>query len=233
MTDRRPRTLLPVVLGALTSGLMSSSCCVIQLLLNYTSIGCAGFSALTPYRTHFRLVTAALLAALFINGGVNRRSLTTTAVTLALVFSQDALAAYNTGRLPPALQALLGTWAWPPPAAQPSPPAATRYQLEVAGIRCEACAARIKGVVAAVPGVANTAVQFSKRQVEVWASGSGLNTGQLVAAIEGAGYTAQVTHRDCFNDRHQQQPCTGRLQPAAATQPVDATPQAQQDASEL
>jgi copper chaperone CopZ len=213
---------------------MSSSCCVIQLLLNYTSIGCAGFSALTPYRTHFRLVTAALLAALFMNGGVNRRSLTTTAVTLALVFSQDALAAYNTGRLPPALQALLGTWAWPPPAAQQQPPpASTRYQLEVAGIRCEACAARIKGVVAAVPGVANTTVNFSKRQVEVWASGSGLDTDHLVAAIGGAGYTAQVTHRDCFDDRHQQQPCTGHLQPAAATQPVDATPHAQQDSLEL
>jgi copper chaperone CopZ len=204
---------------------MSSSCCVIQLLLNYTSIGCAGFSALTPYRNHFRLVTAALLAALFMNGGVNRRSLTTTAVTLALVFSQDALAAYNSGRLPPALQALLDTLAWAPPAAQPQPPAATRYQLEVAGIRCEACAARIKGVVAAVPGVANTSVHFSERQVEVWVAGSGLDTGHLLAAIEGAGYTAQVTQQDCFNDRHQQQPCTGPPQPAAATQqPAAGTP---------
>ena len=32
-------TDLPVVLGALTGGLLSSSCCVIQLLLNYLSVG--------------------------------------------------------------------------------------------------------------------------------------------------------------------------------------------------
>jgi hypothetical protein len=44
-------------LGALTGGLLSSSCCVIQLVLNYTSIGCAGFSALTPYRHVFRAIT--------------------------------------------------------------------------------------------------------------------------------------------------------------------------------
>ena len=32
---------LPVVLGALTGGLLSSSCCVIQLVLNSLSVGCA------------------------------------------------------------------------------------------------------------------------------------------------------------------------------------------------
>jgi hypothetical protein len=46
-------------LGALTGGLLSSSCCVIQLVLNYTSIGCAGFSALTPYKHVFRAITGA------------------------------------------------------------------------------------------------------------------------------------------------------------------------------
>jgi len=30
---------LPVVLGALTGGLLSSSCCVIQLVLNSLSVG--------------------------------------------------------------------------------------------------------------------------------------------------------------------------------------------------
>ncbi|KAF6254320.1 hypothetical protein COO60DRAFT_333071 [Scenedesmus sp. NREL 46B-D3] len=50
-------------LGALTGGLLSSSCCVIQLVLNYTSIGCAGFSALTPYRHVFRAITGAGFAA--------------------------------------------------------------------------------------------------------------------------------------------------------------------------
>jgi hypothetical protein len=34
-----PKGDLPVVLGALTGGLLSSSCCVIQLVLNSLSVG--------------------------------------------------------------------------------------------------------------------------------------------------------------------------------------------------
>ena len=34
---------LPVVLGALTSGLLASSCCIVQLVLNSLSIGCGGW----------------------------------------------------------------------------------------------------------------------------------------------------------------------------------------------
>jgi hypothetical protein len=37
-------------LWATIAGLLSSSCCVIQLGLNAMSLGCAGFSILTPYR---------------------------------------------------------------------------------------------------------------------------------------------------------------------------------------
>lgn len=53
------RTLGLAVLG----GLLSSSCCVLQLLLNALSVGCAGFSALTPYRPLFLALTASSLGA--------------------------------------------------------------------------------------------------------------------------------------------------------------------------
>ncbi len=43
---------------AVLGGLLSSSCCVLQLALNAASLGCAGFSALTPYRPLFLAATA-------------------------------------------------------------------------------------------------------------------------------------------------------------------------------
>jgi hypothetical protein len=43
---------------AVLGGLLSSSCCVLQLALNALSFGCAGFSALTPYRPLFLAATA-------------------------------------------------------------------------------------------------------------------------------------------------------------------------------
>jgi hypothetical protein len=47
---------------AVVGGLLSSSCCVIQLALNAMSVGCAGFSVLTPYRPSLIAVTALGLA---------------------------------------------------------------------------------------------------------------------------------------------------------------------------
>lgn len=44
---------------AVLGGLLSSQCCVIQLALNAMSVGCAGFSALTPYRPAFLAATTA------------------------------------------------------------------------------------------------------------------------------------------------------------------------------
>ena len=36
---------------AVLGGLLCSSCCIVQLLLNSFSVGCAGFAVLTPYRS--------------------------------------------------------------------------------------------------------------------------------------------------------------------------------------
>lgn len=46
---------------AILGGLLSSQCCVIQLALNVMSVGCAGFSALSPYRPAFLAATTASL----------------------------------------------------------------------------------------------------------------------------------------------------------------------------
>lgn len=212
---------------ALTSGLLASSCCVLQLALNAASIGCAGFSALTPYRPFFRALTAASLAALAARQGLtDRRTLATAAAALALAASSDVLAAVNRRggggettpttplppmlllpplvaaplrralaplNLPPVLRAYLDAVTLPPP-PPPSTDAPKRVALRVKGIRCEACAARVRGALQRVPGVLNATVDVDRGEAVAYVVGSDEEQDELVAAVEGlkAGYEAEV-----------------------------------------
>ncbi|MEZ5840468.1 MAG: heavy metal translocating P-type ATPase [Hyphomicrobiales bacterium] len=60
--------------------------------------------------------------------------------------------------------------------------------LDVTGMTCAACAARIEKVLGRVPGVAEASVNLALEQVTV--SGAGLDTAAIVLAIEGAGFGA-------------------------------------------
>ncbi|GIL95921.1 hypothetical protein Vretimale_1837 [Volvox reticuliferus] len=80
---------------SLAGGLLSSSCCIIQLALNLMNLGCAGFAVLTPWKTQFRTFTFVALAHLIYRDKLNRRSLLTIALTIALMFSQDAVRLHN------------------------------------------------------------------------------------------------------------------------------------------
>jgi copper chaperone CopZ len=88
---------------SLIGGLLSSSCCVIQLLLNSLQLGCAGFAVLIPWQPHFRTLTLLALAHLVYREGLSRRSLLTVVATVALMFSQDVVRFHNlrTGLRPP------------------------------------------------------------------------------------------------------------------------------------
>jgi copper chaperone CopZ len=241
----RPPTATTTTAAALASGLLASSCCVLQLALNAASVGCAGFSALTPYQPLFRALTAASLAALAAKQGIaDRRTLVTAAVALALAASSDVLAAVNRGGggrgggagggvaspvpllpllpplvaaplrralvlargLPPrgALRAYLdascgggggggeggGMSALSPP---PPPAAASLVKLRVRGVRCEACAARVRGALQAVGGVVNATVDVERGEAAVWflgadskdSDGGGEPQQLLVEAVEG------------------------------------------------
>lgn len=234
--------------AALASGLLASSCCVLQLALNAASIGCAGFSALTPYRHVFRALTAASLAALAARQGLtDRRTLATAALALALAASSDVLGAANRGLgggrapdgsssplpllplppLPPLVAAGLRRALAPldlPPShflrayldaalvkgggvgggggaetEATTTQAPKRVALRVRGIRCEACAARVKGALllhgAGGKGqVINATVETGSGEAVVYVLGEEEaeeeRARSLVAAIEGlnAGY---------------------------------------------
>lgn len=207
-------------LGALTGGLLSSSCCIIQLVLNYTSIGCAGFSALTPYRHVFRAITAGTLGYLLLSQGLNRRTVTTLLLSLALATSQDLLAARNTG----SLQQLLAGWGVTGRTGQQQqhqqpqqpPVAASKTMLQVQGMRCEACAARLRGNLAAVEGVDGCTVQLVAGVVEVWSnSSSPVQPDVLLEAVRATdnSYDVRLLSQECFDAGEAQMPC-----PAAAGQ---------------
>lgn len=53
-----------VTFFSMISSLLASSCCIIQLLLNLFSIGCAGFAIFDKYEIHFLLMTTFFLCIL-------------------------------------------------------------------------------------------------------------------------------------------------------------------------
>jgi copper chaperone CopZ len=192
-------------------GLLSSSCCVLQLLLNWASIGCVGFSALTPYRGAFRGLTGALLAYLLYSQGLNRHSVATLLLSTALMVSQDVVAVHNRGEaLPRSVQDALQRARWRQHGRQQQPPAATRTQLAVTGLRCEACAARLRRSLAAVPGVDGCTVAFNEGLVEVWSNRSqpvGVAELRDAVAATDSSYSVTDVSRVCFDASEQRQPC--------------------------
>ncbi|GIL42351.1 hypothetical protein Vafri_344, partial [Volvox africanus] len=109
---------------SLLGGLLSSSCCVIQLVLNLLNMGCAGFAALTPWKTQFRAFTFIVLGHLIHRDKLNRKNLLTIALTIALMFSQDAVRLHNlyTGLEAPATAKPNGRYVHPSRKAEaPSP----------------------------------------------------------------------------------------------------------------
>ncbi|KAH9269100.1 hypothetical protein BASA83_008851 [Batrachochytrium salamandrivorans] len=87
------------VIAATTASLLSSSCCVIQLLLNYLSLGCAGFSILTPYRMELTAISVSLLATTVWKAGLSWKTGLTLCISVCLMLSPDGVATYNDGRL--------------------------------------------------------------------------------------------------------------------------------------
>ena len=152
-----------------------------------------------PYRLFLRLTTAALLGILLIRSGVSRRALGTVMCSLLLTYSEDAVTLIN--RHGSMRQLLQRTGLLRKRAAPPSPPAVVRWQLDVQGMRCQACAARVRTSVAVLPGVRNATVELGEGRVEVWAESGGPVTGDVlkgtISGIDDA-YAVAVTSRDCF-----------------------------------
>ncbi|KAH7049090.1 hypothetical protein BKA57DRAFT_463020 [Linnemannia elongata] len=82
-------------ISAITLGLLSSSCCIIQLALNLLSVGCAGFSVLTPYRPLFLTFSSLLVLVTIYKYRWSSRSALTLALVLTLTTTPEMVAVYN------------------------------------------------------------------------------------------------------------------------------------------
>jgi copper chaperone CopZ len=204
----KQRSMLGSVALALGGGLLSSSCCTIQLVLNYLSLGCAGFSAITPYQRHLRAATGSVLAFSIVRHGW-RRSLATIVLSLGLMFSQEAVKLYDQGALP-GLAWIRGSsrgmqqgehgaggggTAAPAGLAGAGAPqdAGSRFTLQVQGIKCEGCASRLKHALLAQPGVRDAAVYFAEQQAVVWTRGRDFGFAELVFAIKQVNFGYRVS----------------------------------------
>ncbi|KAF9537625.1 hypothetical protein EC957_007852 [Mortierella hygrophila] len=82
-------------ISAATLGLLSSSCCLIQLALNLLSVGCAGFSVLTPYRPLFLVFSSLLVLVTIYKYRWSSRTALTLALVLTLTTTPEMVAVYN------------------------------------------------------------------------------------------------------------------------------------------
>ncbi|KAG0267518.1 hypothetical protein BGZ95_002830 [Linnemannia exigua] len=80
---------------AVILGLLSSSCCLIQLALNLMSVGCAGFSILTPYRPLFLAFSSLLVLFNLFNYRWSPRTAWTVALVVTLTTTPEMVAIYN------------------------------------------------------------------------------------------------------------------------------------------
>ncbi|KAI8901896.1 hypothetical protein BC833DRAFT_575997 [Globomyces pollinis-pini] len=141
---------------AIGSALLASSCCVIQLILNYVSYTCAGFSVLTPYRIEFTTISIILLTVISLRNGF-LKSIPTITISILLMNSPEILHWYNKSEY--SLEYLKLS----------SPPllkyqTCIKYQYSIKGLKCEGCAQKLKSTIDSVDGVRSSSVDFQSPQ---------------------------------------------------------------------
>lgn len=180
-----------LALGAVIAGVATSSCCILPMLLALLGAGGAGLgSALAPYRPLFFGITVVLVAiALWIA----HRPGTPTSEQ-----AEDccARAPARLRRWPTWLMSAfaLGVAALPfamDGSAGPSGDCKDRLELRVSGMTCAGCEVHITTELLGVPGVTSAGANYERGTA--WACLLDPVTNEsLVAAVERAGYTANV-----------------------------------------
>ncbi len=182
------------LLAASLGGLLSSSCCTIQLVLNSVSVGCAGFAVLDRFRPFFLFFTFSSLAYKTAMYDVRLhhkpwRSLSTWIVALVLATSPAVVRRLNRG----GSGGLVAGAAGQPPLLL--------LQYKVVGMKCEACANGLKNALEALDTDVHADVLFEEGVVFVekksMAADAALELG-IAGVFEERGYTSEkVQQRNC------------------------------------
>ena len=131
-------------LPALTA-LLSSSCCIIQLMLNFFSISCAGFAVLTPYRPILTTFTTLLLSYNLITIKNKRKAWFPLIISIMIMISPEIVQWMN--QLSATTTTRIGHY----------------YRIHLDGLGCEACANRIKNTLTSVDWISNAKIYFDNK----------------------------------------------------------------------
>ena len=170
------------LLAATVGGLLSSSCCAVQLLLNSISVGCAGFAVLDRFRSLFLCLTFSSLAYKTVVYDVRLhknpfRSLPTWLVAVALASAPLMVRRLNRGGA-----LTLGGSSSPSSLDGRHVKGPVMLQYSVRGMKCEACANGLKNALEALRGNLQADVLFEEGVVFLMA---GVATGVSGKGEEG------------------------------------------------
>jgi copper chaperone CopZ len=159
---RVSKARLVELLAATVGGLLSSSCCAVQLLLNSISVGCAGFAVLDRFRPLFLCLTFSSLAYKTVAYDVRLhknpwRSLPTWLVAAALASAPLLVRRLNRGGA-----LTLGGLSSPSSLQGRNVPRPVMLQYSVRGMKCEACAHGLKNALEALRGDLQANVLFEE-----------------------------------------------------------------------
>lgn len=148
-------------LGATLTGLLSSSCCIVQLILNTFSVGCAGFSLLTPFRSIFLSFTVIFLLFVITKFGIkSKQTINTLLISSLLCSSPEIVSFYNEGSIPKLTRLIIFN-------NVNTLPEKEIFMLEIQGIGCEGCANKIKRFFDSRPNVIYSKVFFNNKSAIV------------------------------------------------------------------
>lgn len=170
-------------------GLLSSSCCLIQIVLNAASFGCAGFNTvLGPLRPALLALTVGLQAA-------NWRTVLRYGWPWSAALGGTAIA-FGLALLPEALELRARHRGGAGPGAAPDG-ASVDVFLADGAMGCASCVATVAGALDEIPGVASANVSFERQCVTVFldrnASEDGKDEVELVRLrVAAAGFECRV-----------------------------------------
>eukprot|EP01065_Artemidia_motanka_P013720 TRINITY_DN1769_c0_g2_i1.p1 TRINITY_DN1769_c0_g2~~TRINITY_DN1769_c0_g2_i1.p1 ORF type:complete len:186 (+),score=35.21 TRINITY_DN1769_c0_g2_i1:73-630(+) len=132
---------------ALLGSLLGSSCCVVQLCLNALNFGCAGFAVLDPYRPVFLTLSTLTLGWKATEdsrrGRFNPASFAATCLaTASLALSPFIVRWYN---------------------RRGSVSMLSKRVYDVAGLKCEACAAGLRRTLSRSEAITSVSVRFESK----------------------------------------------------------------------
>ena len=159
------------------AGLLSSSCCLLQIMLNACSVGCAGFNTVLgpvrPYFMAFALTLQVLMwQAVIADAAPLGPAIQSTALTTCLTFLPEALNLAMQGSA--------------------VPPAEDDLRLRVDGMGCTACSVKVKAALESVDGVSQCTVAFEEGCAQLRLDSSGFGAAEERAAVEQRAIAALV-----------------------------------------